>query len=126
VIDRSTRLAVTGLLAAGLAVTAAAGLAGTTAAPAPTTPAGARLFVAKGCATCHNGPESSARFPVGPDLGAVDLVAGGRVEGLDGPAYVRQSIRSPQAFLVAGFEQQMPTLAVSDEELDALVRYLLG
>ncbi len=49
------------------------------------------------------------------------------MEGLDAEAYVRQSIRQPQAFQVAGFTTvEMPTLAVSDAELDALVHYLLG
>ena len=40
---------------------------------------------------------------------------------------MRQSIRTPQAFVVPGYtEVLMPTLPVDDQELDALVRYLLG
>ena len=134
VIDRSVRLAVTGLLGVGLALTAAfwpeAEAAPTTpvgAAPAPATPDGASLFFTKGCASCHSGPDGEGRLQIGPDLAALPTDAGRRVEGLDAEAYVRQSIREPQAFQVAGFTTvEMPTLAVSDAELDALVLYLLG
>ena len=133
-IDRSVRLAVTGLLGVGLALTAAfwpeAEAAPTTpagAAPAPATPDGASLFFTKGCASCHSGPDGQGRLQIGPDLAALPTNAARRVEGLDAEAYVRQSIREPQAFQVAGFTTvEMPTLAVSDAELDALVHYLLG
>ena len=88
---------------------------------------GAALFLTKGCATCHDGPSSTAAVSVGPDLGELPNVAARRVRGLDAAAYVRQSIRTPQAFVVAGYtEVLMPTLPVDDQELDALVRYLLG
>jgi cytochrome c1 len=133
VIDRSVRLAVTGLLGVGLALTAAfwpEGEAAPTpagAAPAPATPDGASLFFTKGCASCHNGPDGQGRLQIGPDLGQLPDNAPHRVDGLDAEAYVRQSIRQPQAFKVAGFTTvEMPTLAVSDAELDALVHYLLG
>ena len=73
------------------------------------------------------GPSSTAAVSVGPDLGELPNVAASRVRGLDAAAYVRQSIRTPQAFVVAGYtEVLMPTLPVDDQELDALVRYLLG
>jgi hypothetical protein len=54
--------------------------------------------------------------------------AAGRVEGLDAEGYVRQSVLSPQAFIVPGFETpfSMPMLTVSDAELDAIVAFLLG
>ncbi len=66
---------------------------------------------------------------VGPDLRLLPLVAAHRVAGLDGPAYVRQSIREPQAFVVPGYAPSdnalMPALPLSPAEIDALVAYLL-
>jgi mono/diheme cytochrome c family protein len=134
VIDRSVRLAVTGLLGAGLALTAAfwPGAARDASTPADASPAaaapdGASLFLSKGCASCHTGPDSTGRFQVGPSLANLSSTAARRVEGLGLEDYVRQSIRAPQAFQVEGFATvSMPTLAVSDSELEALVQYLLG
>jgi cytochrome c oxidase subunit 2 len=137
VISRPVRLACTGLLGAGLAFAAAVWPSrphGTTAAGASpatgvaaTPERGAALFQAKGCATCHDGPSSAAAISVGPDLGELPNVAATREPGMSAEAYVRQSIRTPQAFVVAGYTTVlMPTLPVDDQELDALVRYLLG
>jgi cytochrome c1 len=143
---RTIRLAVLGLLAAGFALVAAlwpsratsrppAVPAGAGAEPADVdsgaaavVPSGATLFLAKGCGTCHNGPDTTARFPVAPNLSTIGQRAGSTVEGLDAEAYVRQSVREPQAHLAEndGNPTVMPTLPMSDAELDALVAYLLG
>ncbi len=137
-IDQRARLRLTGLLAAGLALTAALwpsrpqGAQAVTAAPAVTGVSvmdGAVVFRLKGCATCHDGPTSAARFAVAPNLADLAGRAGNRVEGQDAPEYVRQSVRQPRVFVVPGYETAfpvMPALPVSDQELDALVRYLLG
>jgi cytochrome c1 len=144
VTTRTVRLVVLGLLAVGFALVAAlwpsrattrpvsagagAEPAGVDTPSAAGVPSGATLFLAKGCATCHNGPDSSARIPVAPDLSTVDQRAGTTIEGLDAAAYVRQSIREPQAYLAEndGNTAVMPTLPTTDAELDALVAYLLG
>lgn len=63
---------------------------------------------------------------VGPDLTAVATVAGSRVPGLAAADYLRQSIREPRAFVVSGFSPQMPTLGLSDDEIEAVVTFLLG
>ena len=130
-IGRTTRLTVIALLGAGFALAAAlwpSAAAPSRAGAEPATGAltGAQVFRAKGCAGCHDGPESTAPVPVAPDLGQLRDNAPRRVAHLDAVAYVRQSVHSPQAFVVPGFDTVMPTLPVSDEELDALVRYLLG
>ena len=134
VIDRSVRLAVTGLLGVGLALTAAF-WPEAEAAPPPLR-AQHRLRRRRTEHRCSS-PRAArrvtaaltveGRLQIGPDLAALPTNAGRRVAGLDAEAYVRQSIREPQAFQVAGFTTvEMPTLAVSDAELDALVHYLLG
>jgi cytochrome c551/c552 len=96
---------------------------------ATATASGAQLFLAKGCVGCHEAPGHRGTISVGPALTGLRERAGGRVPGLGADAYVRQSVRQPQAYVVPGFEDgsvRMPTLAVSDAELDALVDYLLG
>lgn len=87
---------------------------------------GARLFAAKGCDGCHGGGPVGL---VGPSLGDIARTAGTRRSGISAEAYLRESIRSPQAFIspsATGNGVQMPTLPVSDVELDALIAFLLS
>jgi mono/diheme cytochrome c family protein len=92
---------------------------------------GASLFQVKGCATCHVGPDTNPVGEVGPSLAAVASWAGERVEGLSGEEYVEQSMRNPSAFIspdyrpTGGPDAGMPVLQLSDDEIDALVEYLL-
>ena len=105
--------------------------------PASRTPTalvtGRQVFLAKGCAACHTHPavDTDQEFRAGPDLGGLAETAATRVAGLSGEAYVRDSIRTPQAVLAPGYTDRMgpgsrmPILAVSERELDALVDFLL-
>jgi mono/diheme cytochrome c family protein len=78
---------------------------------------GASLFQAKGCVGCHQRGDLG-QFQIGPDLTGL----GERATEV----YVRQSIRDPQAFLVEGYQGiDMPTLALTEAELDVLVVFLL-
>jgi hypothetical protein len=91
---------------------------------------GAAAFRAKGCATCHNGPDSTAQFGVGPNLAGLASRAGERREGLSAREYVVESILAPDAYTVPGYATSgemsgMPMLNVSSAEVDALVSYLL-
>jgi cytochrome c oxidase subunit 2 len=96
------------------------------AAPAePPAEAGAKLFSALRCDTCHN-TQSGAR---GPDLagrfgGEVRLQGGGRA--LFDPTYVRESILRPNARLVEGFGPLMPTYQgqVSEDQILQITAYL--
>jgi hypothetical protein len=77
-----------------------------------------RLFVAVGPALAGIVMSASAASAGGWATGAED--------------YAAESVRTPGAFISPAFEpiggptEAMPLLAVSDAELDALVRYLLG
>ncbi len=95
--------------------------------PAPTVSGGEQLFRTKGCIGCHTlAGIAGTQMQVGPDLTALASRAGSRVEGLSAEAYVRQSLRTPGAFIVPGYTQiAMPDLHLSDPEVDALVAFLL-
>jgi cytochrome c oxidase subunit 2 len=86
---------------------------------------GEELFVANSCNTCHR-PDSSARAPILYGIWGrnVKLADGSSVVVDD--AYVRQSILSPQAKIVAGYQPIMPTFkgVISEEELLQLVAYI--
>jgi cytochrome c1 len=93
---------------------------------------GASLFRAKGCASCHNGPDSAAPVSGPPDLRDASSWAGERVPDMTAEEYVTQSIRDPIAVISpeyapgGGPATGMPTLALSDAEVEALVGYLLA
>jgi cytochrome c oxidase subunit 2 len=86
---------------------------------------GARLFSDLACSTCHledgrgRGPSLVGRF------GATEAMADGRSAVVD-EAYLRESILTPQARLVAGYQPLMPTFQgiVSEESVMALIEYV--
>ncbi len=79
------------------------------------------------CGACHSLlPDTTL---VGPSLAGIAQRGATRVDGLDARAYLYTSIMRPGDFLVAGFDNLMPsTLAktLSGEEIDAVVAYLLA
>jgi mono/diheme cytochrome c family protein len=98
------------------------------AAPAPD---GQTLFHAKGCATCHTGPASTASMGEFPSLAAASSWAGTRRSGLSAEEYLDESIREPWAFISPEFNGSgpttaMPELGLSDAERNAVVAFLLG
>lgn len=106
---------------------------GTTPAPAQARPDGAQLFQAKGCASCHAGPDTAASFGSSfPSLVAASQWAGDRRPGLTAQDYLAESIAAPNAFFAPGFQpgqagptKAMPQLQITSEEIDALTDYLL-
>ena len=112
-----------GLVAAALSVTAWQ----RESPAAASTHAGADLFMLKGCASCHTGPQTTARLEVGPSLAEVNEWAGERQPGIGARDYVRESIRNPPAFIspAVGNTARMPSLNLTEAEIDALVEYLL-
>lgn len=86
---------------------------------------GPAIFQTRGCVGCHSIEGVSVSAAIGPDLTGLGERAGDRVDGLDDRAYVIQSVRSPQAFTVPGYGPLMPTIELSDDELDVLVDFLL-
>jgi cytochrome c oxidase subunit 2 len=95
--------------------------------PPPESPvlAGERLFTELNCATCHR-PDSAGRGPVlvGIFGRPVRLVSGETLVADE--AYVRESVVSPAAKVVVGYQPVMPSYQgqVSEEQLMALVAYI--
>ncbi|MFN0153726.1 MAG: c-type cytochrome [Gaiella sp.] len=86
---------------------------------------GRNLFLRKGCAGCHMGPDDRGFVQAGPRLD--DLA---ERFGKNGLAYVRQSILAPRAVVVpggglSGGPVAMPKLEVGQAEATAIARYLL-
>lgn len=140
----TTDLIGSGLLLAALVTATFAELAppaGASSAPAPqaaktiamasgTIERGHTLFFAKGCVACHrkNG-EAGAIGSIGPDLTGLRDRAADRRPGMSAEAYVRESIRTPSAFVAPGYGGStfgMPDLGLSDAEIDAVTAFLLG
>ena len=90
---------------------------------------GELLFLSKGCTGCHSIQGLATSGQIGPDLTMVGKVAGDRVQGLTAKEYLSQSLASPQAFIVPGFEAttagSMPDFELTEDEIGALVDFLL-
>ena len=87
--------------------------------------AGGRLFQQLGCESCHRA-NNEGRGPslVGVYGSEVELANGDTVTADDG--YLRESILTPNAKVVAGFEPVMPTYQgqLSEEEIVQLIAYI--
>lgn len=97
--------------------------------PPPGAEEGLRVFNSRGigCQVCHSAEPGDNG--VGPTLYGVASRAGDRVEGLTAELYLRQSILLPDQYIVDGWPsgQMLPIYLdrLSEQELDALVTYLL-
>lgn len=90
------------------------------------------LFASLGCAGCHNLNEDQGPNNVGqpgPHMGNLPETAGDRVAGQDAETYVRTSIIAPNEYInegyIGGIMPQNFGDQLSNEELDALVNWLL-
>ncbi len=105
--------------------------------PIPTFPAdqiedGREIFEngvsgAPACMTCHL---LGGKVGLGPSLEGLREIAGLRVPGLNGVEYVRQSIMTPNAYIVpsynANYMFQNYSTVLSDEQINSLVAYVLS
>jgi len=87
--------------------------------------AGEKLFAKLGCISCHQ-PTAQGRGPslVGLYGSTVSLQGGGQVTADEG--YLRESIVSPKARIVAGYQPVMPTFTglVGEEGIMHLIEYI--
>ena len=83
------------------------------------------------CNTCHQ-IEGLAAGLIGPDLTHIATDAGTRRPGMSAEQYLRESIVDPEVFIPTGIERataglmtEAITSGLTDEQVDALVAYLL-
>lgn len=120
------RRAIVSFAVAGLATVLLATLVVVAVRPAsghagPTADEGKALFLAKGCATCHQhaAVQTSYGFSIGPDL----------TNYTNSPEFLRrwladpQSVR-PQTAPAFGPSNVMPNLHLSPDEIEALIAFL--
>ena len=86
---------------------------------------GQALVAASGCAACHS---TNGAAGIGPTwfglFGSQVAISGDGVVTAD-EAYIHESVKAPQAKIVAGFENQlMPTYGFSDDQINDIVAYI--
>ncbi len=90
--------------------------------------AGAAVFKNNQCGACHTLKAAGASAATGPDLDTLPALAQGAGTPLE--EFVRQSIVDPNAYVQKGYPRNvMPATygkALSKQELDALVQYLIS
>lgn len=93
---------------------------------------GAELFHAKGCASCHDGPGSTALVGGFPPLTDAGAWAALRLPDMTAREYLAQSITEPNVFISPAFAggngpaTAMPNLTLTPDEVDAIIDYLLS
>jgi mono/diheme cytochrome c family protein len=88
---------------------------------------GEQIFTAAGCAGCHTFAPAGSNATIGPSLDELAGAAGDRVPGTSAEDYIRESLTTPDAFLVEGFGNAMPSYEgrLTDRQVQALIEYLL-
>ena len=86
--------------------------------------AGAALLASKGCVACHsvNGQPGVAPTFKGLFNSKVTLVDGSEVQVDD--AYLMESVKTPAAKVVRGYQPVMPVMPMSETELHAIVDHI--
>ena len=89
---------------------------------------GKQLFASNGCGGCHKLAAAGSSGTTGPDLDNVLADAKKYAKGASASEYIRQSIVSPNSFVVPGFPRgTMPETfgkQLSKQQIDALVQFL--
>jgi cytochrome c553 len=78
------------------------------------------------CATCHTLDGTDL---VGPSFQGLAGRAGSRISGLSAEEYIRQSILTPGAYIVSGYQNSMNSTYAqffSDEDVDHLIAFLMS
>jgi mono/diheme cytochrome c family protein len=88
---------------------------------------GEQIFTAAGCAGCHTFAPAGSNGTIGPNLNDLRAAAAEFAKGKPPEDYVRESILQPDAFVVPGFPNAMPSYEgrLTDQQIKALVDYLL-
>jgi cytochrome c oxidase subunit 2 len=86
---------------------------------------GQALVAANGCAACHSTNGAQGIGPTWFGLFGHEVVLTNGTTVVADEAYITESIKTPQAKIVAGFETQlMPTYGFTDEQIADIVTYI--
>ncbi len=88
---------------------------------------GDQIFTAAGCAGCHTFSPAGSNGTIGPNLNDLKTAAGQREPGKSAEDYIRESLETPDAYLVKGFGNVMPSFKgrLTDKQIKAIIDYLL-
>jgi cytochrome c oxidase subunit 2 len=87
---------------------------------------GRRLYASYGCVACHSTDGTKGQGPSFKDLfGKMEPLSDGQTVKVD-EGYLRESVTSPAAKVVKGFQPIMPTFKgqLKDAQLDALIAFI--
>lgn len=85
---------------------------------------GKLLAQSRGCVACHSADGSPSIGPSWKGLyGKTETLSDGSTVQVD-PAYIAESIRSPNAKIVHGYPAIMPPFSLSDPEITSLIAYM--
>jgi mono/diheme cytochrome c family protein len=89
---------------------------------------GEQIFTAAGCAGCHTFSPAGSNGNIGPDLNELKAAAAKYAKDKTPEEYVQESIVQPDAFIVPGFGNAMPSFQgrLTDKQVQTLVEYLLN
>jgi cytochrome c551/c552 len=91
--------------------------------PAGDAKAGATLFKSSGCGGCHKFKPAGTNKTTGPDLDKLAEFAKKANQGSEAQ-FAFDSIKNPGGYVESGYQNIMPNLGLSDEQIADLVAYL--
>ena len=98
--------------------------AATTAKLSPAAQEGFDVAQRSGCTSCHGPQGQGGVAPPFIGLAGSDVTLADGTTVVADDAYLERSIKEPQAQMVDGYNIQMPTISLSDGDVDKIVTYL--
>ena len=98
--------------------------AATTAKLSPAAQEGFDVAQRSGCTSCHGPQGQGGVAPPFIGLAGSDVTLADGTTVIADDAYLERSIKEPQAQMVDGYNIQMPTISLSDGDVDKIVTYL--
>ncbi len=86
--------------------------------------AGRSIFRSSGCASCHGADGQGGIGPALQGLWGETVVLDDGSTVIADPAYLRRSIREPQAQIVEGYPLPMPASNLNDEAIDSVLDFI--